>query len=50
MGVIRLKHKHKRKKGVSNMGILAIIIGWLLLAAIFGSGSDDGGNNPFGNN
>ena len=29
------------------MGILAIIIGWLLLAAIFGSGSDDGGNNPF---
>ena len=25
------------------MGILAIIIGWLLLAAIYGSGSDDGG-------
>ena len=31
-------------------GILAIIVGWLLLAIIFGSGSDDPGNNPFNNN
>ena len=32
------------------MGILAIIVGWLLLAIIFGSGSDDPGNNPFNDN
>lgn len=31
------------------MGIWAIIIGWLLLAIIFGAGSDDG-NNQFWNN
>ena len=29
-------------------GILAMIIAWLLLAAIFGSG-DSGDNNPFAN-
>ena len=28
------------------MGIWAIIISWLILAIIFGSGSDDSGNNP----
>ena len=34
----------------ATMGIWAIIIGWLLLAIIFGSGSGDPGNNPFANN
>lgn len=32
------------------MGIWAIIIGWLLLAAIFGAGKNKGGDDPFGNN
>lgn len=31
------------------MGIWAMIIGWLILAALFNAGND-GGNDPFDNN
>ena len=32
------------------MGIWAIIIGWLLLAALFDGGDDKDGGDPVGNN